>query len=126
MTTYNSELQSNNADLQAILDTVNALPDAGGGSNLGYAHLCSNASGMAHPIVFEVGMTWEQYIASDYNKRCENTSGDVLLKCIILSDGYVSSGYSNTSVVTTDGTLSGAVSLTDVIESGAFYAYYNN
>jgi len=26
---YNTELQSNNSDLQAILDTINALPEAG-------------------------------------------------------------------------------------------------
>ena len=35
---YNTELQSNNTDLQAILDTVNALPEAGGsggGNNSG-------------------------------------------------------------------------------------------
>lgn len=30
---YNTELQSNNADLQAILDAVNALPEAGGGES---------------------------------------------------------------------------------------------
>ena len=29
--TYNTELQNNNAELQSILATVNALPDAGGG-----------------------------------------------------------------------------------------------
>lgn len=32
--TYNSELQSNNADLQAILDTVNALPEASSGPSV--------------------------------------------------------------------------------------------
>lgn len=32
---YNSELQSNNADLLAILDAVNALPEAGGGGETG-------------------------------------------------------------------------------------------
>ena len=32
---YNTELQSNNADLQAILDAVNALPEAGGGGGGG-------------------------------------------------------------------------------------------
>lgn len=31
---YNTELQSNNADLQEILDAVNALPEAGGGVEL--------------------------------------------------------------------------------------------
>lgn len=30
---YKTELQGNNNDLQAILDKVNALPDAGGGSS---------------------------------------------------------------------------------------------
>ena len=30
---YNTELQSNNVDLQAILDTVSALPEAGGSDN---------------------------------------------------------------------------------------------
>lgn len=33
---YNTELQSNNADLQAILDAVNALPEAGGGGGANY------------------------------------------------------------------------------------------
>lgn len=32
MPNYNSTLQSNNADLQAILNSINELPDAGGGS----------------------------------------------------------------------------------------------
>lgn len=31
MSNYNEELQSNNTDLQSILDTVNALPEASGG-----------------------------------------------------------------------------------------------
>lgn len=30
---YNSDLQSNNADLQAILDAINKLPEAGGGES---------------------------------------------------------------------------------------------
>lgn len=32
---YNSELQSNNTDLQSILETINNLPSAGGGSGGG-------------------------------------------------------------------------------------------
>lgn len=38
---YKDELQSNNDDLQAILDAVNALPDAGGGGDLpaGYSRV---------------------------------------------------------------------------------------
>lgn len=32
MSNYNEELQSNNTDLQSILDTVNALPEASGGA----------------------------------------------------------------------------------------------
>lgn len=31
MSNYNSQLQSNNTDLQAILNTINELPSAGGG-----------------------------------------------------------------------------------------------
>ena len=31
---YNAEIQGNNADLQTILDKVNALPDAGGGGDM--------------------------------------------------------------------------------------------
>ena len=31
-TNYNTELQSNNTDLQSILDAVNALPEASGGT----------------------------------------------------------------------------------------------
>lgn len=34
MSNYNSTLQSNNTDLQAILDSINALPDAGGGEQV--------------------------------------------------------------------------------------------
>lgn len=30
MSNYNTSLQSNNTDLQSILDTINALPEAGG------------------------------------------------------------------------------------------------
>lgn len=33
MSNYNSILQSNNTDLQAILNTINELPSSGGGSN---------------------------------------------------------------------------------------------
>lgn len=31
MSTYNTTLQSNNIDLQSILNTINELPDAGSG-----------------------------------------------------------------------------------------------
>ena len=31
---YNTEFQSNNTDLQSILDTINALPDAGSGGTV--------------------------------------------------------------------------------------------
>ena len=30
MSNYNTTIQSNNTDLQAFLDTINELPDAGG------------------------------------------------------------------------------------------------
>ena len=43
---YNEELQSNNIDLQGILDTVNALPDAGG-SGGGSVETCNVAFRMA-------------------------------------------------------------------------------
>lgn len=38
---YNSDLQSNNADLQAILDAVNELPEAGGGGADGFSPIAT-------------------------------------------------------------------------------------
>ena len=34
---YNTALQSNNTDLQAILDTINELPEVGSGNSIGQA-----------------------------------------------------------------------------------------
>lgn len=38
---YKTELQSNNADLQTILNKVNALPEAGGGGGGGSVETCT-------------------------------------------------------------------------------------
>ena len=40
---YKSELQSNNTDLQSILDTVNALPDAGSSIDFVTVHTGADA-----------------------------------------------------------------------------------
>lgn len=45
---YNTELQSNNTDLQSILDTINALPDAGSdGTSVETCTVTINLSGLS-------------------------------------------------------------------------------
>lgn len=43
---YNSTLQFNNIDLQAILDTINELPEAGSGGEQAIPVISVNASGL--------------------------------------------------------------------------------
>ena len=87
MANYKNEFASNNVDLQSILDTVNNLPvqenidaeistqddlitqiytalegkTAGGGAKA----ICFSIAGTYYPA--EEGMTWEEWVNSDYN-----------------------------------------------------------
>lgn len=50
---YNSDLQANNAELQAILNTVNALPDA----NSGGGYVCRVITVNSGQTVIETGLS---------------------------------------------------------------------
>jgi hypothetical protein len=85
---YKTDLQSNNVDLQNILNTINSLPDAGSGgggdiADLQYCwlsnHYCNHSVSDKVPpnaiIFFKPGWTWEDFMSSEFN-RCMPDMGD--------------------------------------------------
>lgn len=55
--TYNANLQANNVDLQSILNTINTLPEAGGGaSNIAYGTFTIDSKVNTNTLVFEHGL----------------------------------------------------------------------
>jgi hypothetical protein len=67
MPNYNSILQSHNAALQEILDTINALPEAG--SSGGVTMISFSIMDLGNTVQYQAegGMTWEQWCDSEYN-----------------------------------------------------------
>lgn len=113
---YKADLQSNNVDLQSILATINALPEAGGGGGSGSIETCT--------VTISVGKVWnddaEAYIAgSVYAMAVTIENGDRLIyegytgasitltveksSLLAISPKDVSSGTRVTSISTSDG-----------------------
>lgn len=188
----NSILQSNNTDLQAILNTINALPEAGtdlpeltnpgtaadlmsgkeligenGGvvtgtftldtelteqsdliaqiqsiaeslpdaesgtgsgetAQLGRFYFGESAyPGIAALFTFELGMTWQEFIDSEYNTHYHSVLG-ALDTCSLQSSPspYVSVTSAGDWHITLDGTMGNRVLATDTIIDGYKYATY--
>lgn len=104
---YKTELQSNNADLQTILNKVNALPEAGGGGG-GSVETCTvtfrKGSSMTEP-----GMGTGTVYYSDGNGAVKNTLFNIVNNTTITviknSIIYVSGGWSGTISTATNATL---------------------
>lgn len=105
--TYNSELQSNNADLQAILDTVNALPDAG--AAIAFAIYNNN---IQYALVADEGMTWGEWLDSEFNTTTlyangEYVSYETTMMGTVVTE-YLNDGSGDSvSILTTDAIIEG-------------------
>lgn len=67
---YNTNLQSNNAELQKILNTINSLPEAGSGGESSDDDVCYfvMTNGITIEFIpFKKGMTWEDFANSNFN-----------------------------------------------------------
>lgn len=95
---YNTELQANNEELQSILNTVNALPNADSGGNVAYDEAQN--------------LTEEQKAQARENIGAQPV-GNYLTE--------VPEGYAKTSDIPTDEHINGLINTAlGVIENGAY------
>ena len=94
-----------------------------GGASVSIAHLyAAGLVGLNADVAFENGMTWQQYIDSAYNVTATSTTYS---KAGFKASGnYVMSNVFAYYMVSTDGTASGRVKLSDAIVAGKIYQYY--
>lgn len=121
------------ADLIAqIRSTVDSLPEAGSddggdpGVILDVAYAFGNDYALCRPIIFQRGATWQEFINSEYNKF-PTPSVDMILENSYRAYGnYVENAQHSFQHISNDKTSSGRVKLTDVIEPGKMYQYYDD
>lgn len=115
---YNSELQANNTDLQDILDTINALPESGGGGDV---KTCTVTITVRRRSVY--GLSYTAYSDGDFQAIAQyggtvdliGSGGTVTLENVVCGTSLL---VSYGKAVIPSVAVSGGISL---VASGNFY-----
>ena len=115
---YNDTLKTNNADLQAILDAVNALPEAGSDSGSGSVETCnitvsSNIRGVCYVTTYDNGVVTytSEHTPATFENVIKNSVAFVYLASMLQyeiddssgSNVYVEDYGTNFAVLTVEG-----------------------
>lgn len=123
---YKTDIADNNAELSAILSAIKALPEGGGGTSLCVAYVTAEVyEGVADAfsVVFEEGMTWEDYVASGYNKRA--TSASTFGKQLEVFGGNVVSGKDEYIFISNNEDGNFVLPSAEILNGAVYYQIYS-